>query len=81
MVIRFREQILIGFRVYGAGEVAELPSETAWRLVSEGVAEIVEVAEEPEPVREAVSPAVKQARRATKRGRRRETRNSDGSGD
>jgi len=66
VVIRFNEQALIGFRVYGPGEMVELPDETVAQLIRDGVA--VEV----EPIREATSPVVKHARRATKRGGGRE---------
>lgn len=71
--IKFRHQILIGSRVYGVGEEVEFPDLEAQALIFQGVAEPA--------VREAVNPAVKQARHATKKGRRRETRNSDASGD
>lgn len=59
MVIRFDEQVLIGFRVYAAGEVVDFPSNDAERLIRDGVASLV---------REATDPTVKRARRATGRG-------------
>ena len=70
MVIRFVEQVLIGLRVYGAGEVVSLPANDAHRLIAEGLAEEVEraPAPKPPPVREAVASAPSRARRAVKRG-------------
>lgn len=63
MIIRFEQQILIGFRVYGPGEVAELPDDAARSLIARRIA--VEVA--PAPIREAADPARAAARRAVKR--------------
>jgi len=77
MHITFLHQALIGTRVYGVGETADLPDLTAKALIHQGVAE---PAAEPEEVREATAYVVKEARRATKRGRRRETRSADASG-
>lgn len=74
MQVRFIHQALIGTRVYGVGETAALPDHTAKALIHQGVAE---PAAEPGEVREATSYVVKQARRATKRGNRREARSSD----
>lgn len=64
MLVRFCEQVLIGFRVHAPGEIVELPDDAAEQLVRDGVAVKVE------PVREATNPAARGARRATKRGRR-----------
>lgn len=68
MVIRFTEQVLIGFRVYGPGELASFPTNDALRLIAEGLAEQVETEPAPAPVREATASAPSRARRATKRG-------------
>lgn len=66
MVIRFNEQILIGRRVYGPGEVASLPRDDAQRLIDAGIAS--EAEPDPAPVREAVANAPARARRAVRRG-------------
>jgi len=69
--IRFNEQILIGARVYGPGEVAEVPDLEAQSLIFRNIAV---PADEP---REAVSYVVKQARKATRRGKQREARDNN----
>ena len=69
MHITFVHQALLGTRVYGVGETADLPDLTAKALIHQGVAEPAD-----EKIREATAYVVKEARRATKRGRRRETR-------
>jgi len=65
MLIQFTTQILIGFRTYGEGEIVEFPVDAATRLIDRGIARPVIAAK----FREATSPVVKHARRATKRGR------------
>lgn len=73
MQIRFIHQALIGTRVHAVGDVLSLPEREAKALIDRGVAE---PAPEAEPIREATSRVVQEARRATKRGNR-EARSSD----
>ena len=68
MNIRFNEQILIGTRVYGPGEVAEVSDLEAQSLIFR------KIAVPAEEVREATAYVVKQARKATRRGKQREAR-------
>jgi len=68
MHLRFIRQILIADRTYGVGETAVFNDDDlrAKALIHQGVAVPVE------EVREATAYVVKQARRATKRGKQRE---------
>jgi len=74
--IRFIHQILIGDRTYGVGETATFDDDDlrAKALVHQGIAVPAE------EVREATAFVVKQARKATRRGKRRETGNADAPG-
>jgi len=71
--IQFVRQILIGDRTYGVGETAVFNDDDlrAKALIHQGVAVPAE------DVREATAYVVKQARRATKRGKQREARDNN----
>ena len=66
MLITFIHQALIGTRVHGVGETVEMSELEAKALIHGGIAE---PAAEPDEVREATAFVVKEARRATKRGK------------
>jgi hypothetical protein len=65
MPIRFNHQVLIGSHVFGEGEVVEADEKLTRFALENGHA--VEHVETKPAVREAVSPAPVQARKATKR--------------